>query len=107
MRSLLRRRGLLVLLIWTALIAVPVVQLRPAANTPSPPCNYQGAGNQGPALPTCPPDDANYEAIGMSLLILLWLAGVIIGLIAMGISWFVRWRNRAPRPGVPGRSLGD
>lgn len=98
MCSLLRRRGLLVLLIWTAFIAVPVVQLWPAANTTSPPCNYQGAGNQDPALPTCPPDDANYEAIGMSLLILLWLAGIVIGLIAVGVSWFVRRRTQASQP---------
>ena len=95
MRRLPRRRGLLVLLIWTAFIAVPVVQLWPAANTPSSPCNYQGAGNQDPALPTCPPDDANYGAIGMSLLILLWLAGVVIGLVALGMS---RVLSRSKQP---------
>jgi hypothetical protein len=102
-RRLLRRRGLLVLLIWTAFIAVPVVQLWPAANTPSPPCNHQGAANQDPALPPCPPDEVNYEGIGVSLLILLWLAGVVIGLTAVGTSWLVRRRiHRAPIPPVPG-----
>ena len=58
--GLLRRRWLPVFLIWTAFIAVPVVRLLPAANTPPAPCNYQGAGNQDPALPPCPPDGANY-----------------------------------------------
>jgi len=67
------------------------------------PCNYQGAGNQDPALPTCPPDNANYAAIGMSLLIVLWLAGVVVALIALGTSWLVRWRKeRASSPPAPG-----
>jgi hypothetical protein len=92
-----------VLLIWTAFLAIPVVQLWPEATAPSPLCNSQGAGNQDPALPTCPPDNANYEAIGISLLIVLWLAGVVVALIALGISWLARWRKeRAPTPPVPG-----
>ena len=94
MRRLLRNRWLVVLLVWTAFIAIPVVQLWPAANTPPPACNYQGSGIQDPALPPCPPDDANYEAIGMSLLIVLWLAGVIIGLSAFGISRLVGRRGK-------------
>ena len=94
MRRLFRSRWLWVLLIWTAFIAVPVVQLWPAANAPLPPCNYQGLGNEENGLLTCPPDNANYEAIGMSLLILLWLAGIVIGLIAFAISRFVRRQGR-------------
>ena len=93
MRRLLRNRWLVVLVIWTAFLAVPAVQLWPAANTPTPPCNYHGSGIQDPALPPCPPDGANYEAIGLSLLVVLWLAGVIIGLGALGISRLVGKRR--------------
>jgi hypothetical protein len=100
MRRLFRNRWLVVLLIWTAFLAVPAVQLWPAANTPTPPCNYHGSGVQDPALQTCPPDGANYEAIGMSLLVVLWLAGVTIGLTALGISRLVgKRRERVARPG--------
>jgi hypothetical protein len=83
-------------LIWTAFIAVPVVLLWPAANAPLAPCNYRGAGNQDPALPTCPPDNANYEAVLMSLLIVVWLAGIVIGLALLAISRFLRRRERPP-----------
>ena len=99
MRRLLRNRWLVVLLIWTAFLAVPAVQLWPAANTPTPACNYHGSGIQDPALPPCAPDDANYDAIGMSLLVVLWLAGVTIGLSALGISRLVgKRRERAALP---------
>ena len=95
MRRLLRNRWLVVLVIWTAFLAVPAVQLWPAANAPTAPCNYHGSGVQDPALPPCPPDGANYEAIGLSLLIVLWLGGVIIGLAVFGIARLVR--RRKPR----------
>ncbi len=96
MRRLIWGRWLWVLLIWTSFIAVPMVLLWPAATAQPSACNYQGAVNQDPALPTCPPDNANYEAILMSLLILLWLAGTVIGLGAVAISRFVRRRERPP-----------
>ena len=88
MRRLLQSRWLRALLAWTAFIAVPVVLLWPTATAPFPPCNYQGAGNPDPTVPTCPPDNANYDAIGVSLLTLLWLAGISVGLMAFAISWF-------------------
>jgi hypothetical protein len=96
-RRLVRNRLIWVLLIWTVFIAVPIVLLWPAANAPLPPCNYPGGGAQDPALPTCPPDNANYEAILMSLLVLVWLAGIVCGLISLGISRFLRRRERPLR----------
>ncbi|HYI66951.1 MAG TPA: hypothetical protein VEW95_08525 [Candidatus Limnocylindrales bacterium] len=93
MRRLLRNRWLVVLVIWTAFLAIPAVQLWPAANTPAPACNYHGSGIQDPALPPCPPDGANYEAIGLSLLVVLWLAGVTIGLGALAVSRFLAGRS--------------
>lgn len=97
-RRLLRNRSLVVLLIWTAFIAIPVVQLWPAASTLLPPCNYHGSGIQDPALPPCPPDGANYEAIGVSLLVVLWLAGLTIGLSALAISRFLRGPSASQPP---------
>lgn len=94
MRRLLRSRWFWALLIWTAVIAVLGVPLWPAASTPLPPCNYPGAIAPENGLPTCPPDNANYEAIAVSLLVLLWLAVVLMGLIAFALSRFMRWRRR-------------
>jgi hypothetical protein len=104
-RRLIRRRWFVVLLVWTAFLAIPLVQLWPEATATLPPCNYHGAANQDPALPPCPPDDANYEAIGVSLLIVVWLVGVVIGTIALGISWLVRRRKERASP-LPGSGPG-
>jgi hypothetical protein len=92
MRGLFRNPWLRALLIWTAILAALVISLLPEAMTPFPPCNYRGVVNPDPALPACPPDDANYGAIGASLLVLLWLAGGSIGLIAFALTRFLRWR---------------
>ena len=90
MGRLIRNPWLQALLIWTAILAVLVIPLLPDAMTPLPPCNYHGVVNPDPALPTCPPDDANYAAIGAWLLALLWLAGGLIGLVAFGLTRLVR-----------------
>jgi hypothetical protein len=79
------------LLIWTAMVAVLVIPLLPEAMTRFPPCNYHGVVNPDPALPTCPPDSANYAAIGLWLLVVLWLAVASIGLAAFALTRFVRW----------------
>lgn len=94
MRRLLQSPWFRALLIWTVVIAVLVVPLWPAASTPFPACNYPGAVAPDNGLATCPPDNANYEAIGVSLLVLLWLAGVLVGFIAFALSRFLRWRRR-------------
>ncbi len=94
MRRLIQSSWFRALLIWTAIVAVLVIPLLPEALTPLPPCNYHGAVNQDPALPTCPPDNANYVAIGMSLLVLLWLAVASIGLIAFALTRVLRWRTK-------------
>ncbi len=95
MGRLFRNPWLRALLIWTAILAVPVISLLPEAMTPLPPCNHHGVVNPDPTLPTCPPDDANYEAIGASLLVLLWLAVASIGLAAFVLTRFLRWRQQA------------
>lgn len=95
MGRLFRNPWLRALLIWTAILAVLVISLLPEAMTPLPPCNYHGVVNPDPALPTCPPDAANYGVIGVSLLVLLWLAGGSIGLIAFALTRFLRWRQQA------------
>jgi hypothetical protein len=92
MRRLFQSPWFRALLIWTAIVAVLVIPLLPEAMTPFPPCNYHGAVNQDPGLPTCPPDNANYGAIGLALLVLLWLAVASIGLIAFAVTRFLRWR---------------
>lgn len=79
------------LLIWTAVLAVLVISLLAQAMTPLPPCNYHGVVNPDPALPTCPPDNANYGAIGASLLVVVWLAAGGIGLIAFTLARLL-WR---------------
>lgn len=84
------------------MLAVLVVPLWPAATTPFPPCNYPGAVNPDNRLATCPPDNANYEAIALSLLVLLWLAVVLIGLISFALARFVRWRTRQRNVGGAG-----
>ena len=73
------------------MVAVLVIPLLPEAMTPFPPCNYHGVVNPNPALPTCPLDSANYAAIGLSLLVLLWLAVASIGLTAFALTRLVRW----------------
>ena len=92
MASLLRNPWLRALLIWTAIVAVLVISLLPDAMTPFPPCNYHGVINPDPSLPTCPPDSANYAAIGASLLVMLWLAVVSIGLTAFAMTRLLRRR---------------
>jgi hypothetical protein len=77
--------------IWTALIVVLTVPFWSAATTPSRPCAYPGAVNQDATLPPCPPDDANYEAIGIGLLVLLWFGGTAVLLVAFGLSRVRRW----------------
>lgn len=94
MRRVFRNPWLRALLIWTAIIAALVISLLPEAITPFPPCNYHGVINPDPSLATCPPDSANYEAIGASLLVLLWLAVVSIGLTAFALTRVLR------RPGA-------
>jgi hypothetical protein len=91
MGRLIRNPWLRALLIWTTILAVPIILLLPDALAPLPPCNYQGVVNPDPALPTCPPDYANYAAIGASLLALLWLAGGLIGLVGFALTLIGRW----------------
>ena len=104
MRRLFRSPWFRVLLIWTAIVAALVISLLPEAMTPFPPCNYHGVVNPDPALRTCPPDNANYAAAGVSLLILLWLAVASIGLTAFALTRFLRSRmqhvvsDRRPTP---------
>ena len=97
MRGALRSPWFRALLILTAVVAVLVIPLLPEAMTPLPPCNYHVDTNPDPALPTCPPDNANYGAIGVSLLLLLWLAAVSVGLIPFALTRFLRPRYRAGR----------
>jgi hypothetical protein len=94
MRRILRNPWSRALLIWSFMFALLVMPLWPAASTPLPACNYPGAVGPDNGLPTCPPDNANYEAIGISLLVLLWLAGVFVGFIAFALSRFLRGRQR-------------
>ncbi len=96
MSHLFRNPWLRALLIWTAIVAAVVISLLPEATTPLPPCNYREVINPDPALPFCPPDNANYAAIGVSLLVLLWLAVAAIGLIAFALPRFLRRRPREP-----------
>ena len=96
MRRLFRSPWFRALLIWTAIVAVLVISLLPEAMTPFPPCTYHGVVNPDPALPTCPPDYANYGTIGVSLLVLLWLAVASIGLTAFALTRFLRWRMQRP-----------
>lgn len=86
MRRLLRSGWIRAFLVWTAIIAVLIVPMWPAATTAFPPCNSGGATSPDPALPTCPPDNANYEAIGVFLYAVLWLIGAIIMLVAFAVS---------------------
>jgi hypothetical protein len=92
-RRLLGSRWVRAFVIWTALIAVLIVPLWPAASAPFPPCAYQGAANQDTGLPPCPPDNANYEAIGVFLLILLWSSGIVILLLAFALARVARWHG--------------
>lgn len=79
-------------LVLTAVVAVLIIAVLPEAMTPLPACNYHGVTNPDPALPVCPPDNANYAGIGASLLILLWLAAASIGLGAFALSQLLRRR---------------
>ena len=85
-------------LVWSVLFAVLALSLWPAASTPRPLCNPPGAVAPDNVLPTCPPDDANYAAIGLSLLTLLWVAGAVVWLMAFGAAWFGRRRRRETEP---------
>jgi Trk-type K+ transport system membrane component len=85
-RRFFRSRWTLAFLTWTALIAVQVIPLWPAATAPFPPCVYQGADRPDPSLPVCPPDNANYEAIGVFLLLLVWLGGIGVLFVAFAVS---------------------
>jgi hypothetical protein len=106
MRGVLRSPWFRALLILTAAVAVLVIPLLPEAMTPLPPCNYHEATNPDPALPTCPPDNANYGAIGVALLILLWLVAASVGLIAFALTRFLRTRYR-PRRSPPDTRPGS
>ena len=90
MHGLLLNPWFRALLILTAVVAVLVIPLLPEAMTPLPPCNYHGDPNPDPALPSCPPDNANYAGIGVFLLVLLWLAAASIGLIAYALTRLLR-----------------
>ena len=98
MRRSVRNPWFRALLLWSIVIAALVLPLWPAASTPLPACNYAGGPALENGLPTCPPDNANYEAIGASLLVLLWLAGVMVGLMAFALAWFFRWGTRGEKP---------
>jgi hypothetical protein len=98
MNRLFRNPWLRALLIWTVIVAALVIPLLPEAMTPLPPCNYREVINPDPALPPCPMDDANYAAIGVALLVLLWLVVAVIGLSAFALTRFLRRRPRKPRP---------
>ncbi len=97
MRRLLRSPWIRVFLLWTAVIAVLAAPLVPAAATPLPRCAPNSASNPDPALPPCPPDDANYAAIGVFLLVVLWLAVGALLLIAFAGSCVGRWIVRRHR----------
>ena len=90
MRGLLRSPWLRAFLLWTALIAIMIVPLWPAATTPFAPCALHGAAFPDPALPPCPPDNANYEGIGIFLLLLLWVGGVVILMVGSHIARVAR-----------------
>ena len=60
--------------------------LWPAATTPFAPCAWPGVAAPDPALPPCPPDDANYEAIGVFLLLVLWAVGVVVLVVAFAVA---------------------
>ena len=94
MRRVFRNPWLRALLIWTGIVAVLVISLLPDAMTPFPPCNYHGVTNPDPSLPTCPPDSANYGAIGASLLVLVWLAAFLIGLTLFALTRILRRPRR-------------
>jgi hypothetical protein len=89
-RNLLRSPWIRAFLLWTALIAILVVPLWPAATTPFAPCVGPGEASPDPALPPCPPDDANYEGIGIFLLLVLWIAGVVILFVGFVIARVAR-----------------
>ena len=101
MPGFLRSPWFRALLLLTAAVAVMVLPLLPEAMTPFPPCDYHGITNPDPALPTCPPDNANYAAIGASLLVLLWLVAVSIGLIAFALTRLLRRHGRASHRSSP------
>ena len=93
MRNLLRSPWIRAFLLWTAIIAILVVPLWPAATTPFAPCVSPGEVSPDPALLPCPPDDANYEGIGIFLLLVLWTAGVVILLVGSFIARIARRRS--------------
>ena len=96
MRGFLPNPWFRALLILTAVVAVLAIPLLPEAMTPLPPCNYHEDPNPDPALPSCPPDNANYAAIGVFLLVLVWLAVASVGLIAFALTRLLR-RHPSPR----------
>lgn len=98
MRRLLRSHWILAFVVWTALFAVLIVSLWPAATSPMPPCAYPGAVNQDPALAPCPPDLVNYEGIEILVLFLFWLGGTVILLLAFALSRLARWQRERRRP---------
>ena len=98
MRRFLRGTWFRVFLLWSVLIAALALPMWPKAVTPREPCNYAGAVAPDNGLPTCPPDDANYEAIGVSLLIVLWVAGAVVWLTAFAAAWLWRRQARGKQP---------
>jgi hypothetical protein len=86
-----RHPWFLALLIWTGLLALAILPRVPGATRPFPPCNYQGSTFQDPALPTCPMDMFNVDALFVFLVVALWIVGVIVGCAAFAVSRLGRW----------------
>jgi hypothetical protein len=106
MRRLLRSRWIVAFGVWTALFAVQIGSLLPAASAPWPPCAYQGAMNRDPALPPCPPDAVNVEGIAILLLLLFWLGGAMVLLLAFALSRLAGWQRGRRRPSSGSKASG-
>jgi hypothetical protein len=103
MSPLFRNRWVLVLILWTGLIAFAIVLNLPGATRAFPPCDY----GTDPSLPRCPPDAVNVDALWIIVLSVLWVGGVV----AEGAT-FVVWRlwrwlaRRDVSPPGPGSNQG-
>lgn len=73
MSPLFRNRWVLVLILWTGLIAFAIVLNLPGATRAFPPCDY----GTDPSLPDCPPDAVNVDALWIIVLSVLWVGGVV------------------------------
>jgi hypothetical protein len=97
MSLLFGNRWLLVLILWTGLIAVGIVLNLPGATREFPPCDY----GTDPSLEDCPADAVNVDALWIVVLAVLWVGGVVVEGAAFAVWWF--WRELARRGVSPPR----